>query len=215
MGPNTDSTNERQTLAGAPTEDPQRPSDALGVQSTGLEGGLLQLVEEHRELERLFDELWDTSSAYEQKKLIIHIRQVISEHQDVEATVLAPVIRTRLEDGHRLWRSLRHRYRLIEKLLWEIERRSISSPDLSELLDDVETAVEQLIADQESLTFSLLPTILSPDELNKLDDELTWARRHATTRPHPYLPHRGALAKYARAAMAFVDRIRDRLTPRL
>lgn len=216
MGQIAESTKDQREMTGAPTDDSQQPSDAPGVGGTELEGGLGQLLEEHRDLDRLFDELSSTSSSgYEKKKLIIHIRQAISEHEDVEASVLAPVIRSRLDDGHRLWRSSRRRYRLIEKLLGEIDRRSISSPDLSELLVNVETAVDQLIADQESSIFPRLRSILSPDELKKLNDGLTAAHCHATIRPHPYLPHRGVLGKDARAGMAIVDKFRDRLTPRL
>jgi hypothetical protein len=164
----------------------------------------------------LFAELSSPSgSAWERKGRIIRIRQAISEHEDVEASVLAPLIRSRLDDGHRLWRSSRRRYRRIDKLLAEIGRRSISSPDLPELLESAMTAVDELIKDQESSTFSRIRSTLSRGELGKLDDQVTAAHRHADTRPHRYLPRRGVLARNARAGMAVVDKLRDREAPRL
>jgi hypothetical protein len=63
--------------------------------------------------------------------------------------------------------------------------------------------------------FSLIRSTLSRSELEKLDDRVTAARRHADTRPHRYLPRRGATAREIRAGMTVVDKLRDRETPRL
>ena|GEM_PF-3431337 len=221
MGPSTKAAMDPGEMARTAVQDsPARPSDdsSVGATSRGNEpdDGIDQLVTEHRALERLFDELGRPSgSAWERKGRIIRICQAISEHEDVEASVLAPLIRSRLNDGHHLWRSLRRRYRTIDKLLAEIERRSISSPDLPELLERAMTAVDELIEEQESSTFARIRSTLSRGELEKLDDQVTAAHRHADTRPHRYLPRRGALARKARTGMAVVDKLRDRETPRL
>ena len=202
------------------TEEPLARSGDLFVvaesPSTAPNDGINQLVEEHRALERLFGDFNDpSSSAWERKARIIRIRRAISEHEDVEASVLAPLIRSRLDDGHHLWRLVRRRYRKIDKLLMEIERRSISSPDLPELLERAMTAVDELIELQESSIFSRIRSTLSRAELKKLGDRVTAAHRHADSRPHRYLPRSGSLARNTRAAMAVVDRARDRETPRL
>ena len=126
---------------------------AASSTSKAAKDGIDQLVEEHRALERLFDEFDAPSrSAWERKGRIIGIRQAISENEDIETSALATVIRSRLAAGHHRWRSLRRRYRAIDKLLEQIERRSISSPDLPELLERVMTAVDELITEQESST---------------------------------------------------------------
>ncbi len=202
------------------TDDPQSLSEDPFVvtadQSATPHDGITQLVDEHRALERLFADFSSpSSSSWERKDRLIRIRQAISEHDDVEASVLAPLIRSRLEDGHRLWRSLRRRYRKIDKLLMEIERRSISSPDLPELLERAMTAVDELIEAQESSVFSRIRSTLSRAELGKLDDQVSAAHRHADSRPHRYLPRSGVLGRTARAAMAVVDKLRDREAPRL
>ena len=204
----------------ARTSDSPLLSEDSSVGAAGRSGapddGIDQLVGEHRTLERLFAEFASPSgSAWERKGRLIAIRRAISEHEDVEASVLAPLIRSRLGDGHHRWRSLRRRYRTIDQLLGEIERRSISSPDLPELLERVMTAVDELIEEQESSTFSRIRSTLSRGELGKLDDQVTAAHRHAGTRAHPYLPRRGALARSARAVVAVADKLRDREAPRL
>ena len=184
--------------------------------STAPNDGITKLVEEHRALERLFaDFAKPSSSAWERKARIIRMRQAISEHDDVEASVLAPLIRSRLDGGHRLWRSLRRRYRKIDKLLMEIERRSISSPDMPELLERAMTAVDELIAAQETSIFCRVRSTLSRAELGKLDDRVTAAHRHADSRVHRYLPRSGVLGRGTRSAMAVVDKLRDREAPRL
>ena len=178
--------------------------------------GIDQLIDEHRALEKLFAEFDAPSlSAWDRKGRIIRIRQAISENEDIETSALATLIRSRLADGHHRWRSLRRRYRAIDKLLEQIERRSISSPDLPELLERVMTAVDELITEQESSTFALIRSTLSRRELEKLDDRVTAARRHADTRSHRYLPRRGAFAREVRAGLTVVDKLRDREIPRL
>ena len=202
------------------TEEPLASSDDSIVvadsPNTAPNDGINQLIEEHRALERLFGDFNNPSSSpLERKARIIRIRQAISEHEDVEASVLAPLIRSRLDDGHHLWRLVRRRYRKIDKLLMEIERRSISSPDLPELLERAMTAVDELIEVQESSIFSRVRSTLTRAELKKLGDRITAAHRHADSRPHRYLPRSGLLARNTRAAMAVVDRARDREAPRL
>ncbi|MGH9028089.1 MAG: hemerythrin domain-containing protein [Acidimicrobiales bacterium] len=184
-----------------------------------------RLVEEHRSLERLFDELASTSDTTEEeepvlpaakkKALILHISRVISTHEDVEASILGPFIRSRLAEGHRLSRSQRRRYHQTEKLLAIIARRSISSPDLSELLTQATEAVVEVMAEQESTTFPQIRAALRGDDLAQLEHKEASARRHASTRPHPYVSHRGALARLIRAVLAFVDKLRDHIVPRL
>ncbi len=183
--------------------------------SATVANGIGRLIEDHRELDKLFDELDNASGAVATKDLIIRVSRAISAHEDVEASVLGPVIRSRLDGGRRLSRLQRKRYHETERLLAIIARRSISSPDLPDLLTRVVEAVGTLIAEQESSTFLRVQAALSYDELTKLDDRVGSARRHATTRPHPYLSHHGSLAQGVRRAMAKVDRLRDRLTPRL
>lgn len=220
MGPRSRAAKDPGEAARMGADDSLLPADNSSVgaasRSNAPDDGISQLVEEHRALERLFPELSSPSgAAWERKGRIIRIRQAISQHEDVEASVLAPLIRSRLDDGHHLWRSSRRRYRKIDKLLAEIERRSISSPDLPELLESAMTAVDELIEDQESSTFSRIRSTLSRGELGKLDDQVTAAHRHADTRPHRYLPRRGVLARNLRAGMAVVDKLRDREAPRL
>lgn len=220
MGPRTRVMDPGEAAQTAADDSTARPSEdsSVGATSRGNapEDGINQLVAEHRALEQLFGELASPSgSAWERKGRIIGIRQALSEHLDVEGSVLAPLIRSRLDDGHHLWRSARRRYRTIDKLLEQIERRSISSPDLPELLERVMTAVDDLITEQESSTFSAIRSTLSQGDRGKLDDRVTIAHRHADTYPHRFLPRRGVLARGARSGMAVVDKLRDREAPRL
>ena len=202
------------------TEEPlTRSDDSILIAdspNTAPDDGINQLVEEHRALERLFGDFNNpSSSALERKARIIRIRQALSEHEDVEASVLALLIRSRLDDGHHLWRSVRLRYRKIDKLLTEIERKSISSPDLPELLERAMAAVDELLEVQESSIFSRIRSTLTRAELKKLGDRIAAAHRHTDSRPHRYLPRSGLLTRNTRAALAVVDRARDREAPRL
>src|SRR5579872_1835589 len=89
-----------------------RPSLAAAHLGETEDGGLGGLVAEHRELARAFAELTSSSDdSWTKKKQIIHLRQMICAHEDVEASMLAPLIRSRIPDGRYLWRSSLRRYR--------------------------------------------------------------------------------------------------------
>lgn len=199
--------------------EPFSPSPSLEAdQEAGTEqDGLHRLVVQHRNIERAFAGLARTpGSAWEKKKQLIYLRKMICAHENVEALVLAPLVRSRIpNNGGDLWRSSRPLYHAIERLLVEVDRRSISSPDLPELLEDVGVATSALILHQEYLTFPQLRSALDPGELEHLDHRLVRVHGHATSHPHPLLPHRGPLAYRARAMMAVLDRLRDRTTPRV
>ncbi|MGH9092056.1 MAG: hemerythrin domain-containing protein [Acidimicrobiales bacterium] len=219
----THSTHPTGTQEGAaPSPSPPAQSVAQGA-TTG--DAFVRLVEEHRALERLLDEIASTSDtdenknpvirAAENKALILRLSAEITAHEDVEASVLGPTIRSRLDGGRRLSRSQRRHYRQTEKVLALITRRSMSSPDLPVLLTQIDKSVHELVAQQESTVFPQVRGALHGDELGRLCHRLESAQHHATTRPHPYLSHRGSVARLVRAGVAVLDRLRNRLTPRL
>jgi len=204
---------ERSKLGRSPRRGgPNRLAGRDGHTTDGLE----ELVVEHERIRRALDELVDTSGpAWEKKDQLKQLRQLISRHEDVEASILAPVIRSRLDHGHRQWRSSRRLYRHIDSLLALIDRRSISSPDLPQLVEGLRRAVGELIARQDTVTFPGLRAALAGQELEHLGDRVAAARHHATSRPHPYVPHRGMLARLVRPEAAILDKLRDRTPPRL
>lgn len=187
---------------------------AMGPSSDVAGDGLESLVADHRELARSFDELAAAADPLDAKQRLIHMRQAICLHADAEAGALS-LLGSRLDGGRERWRSWRRAYRRVEKLLAEIERRSISSPDLSELIEDVIADVERLIGEQEKVTFPLLRSALSTTEQAELAQRVLAARRWGDTRPHPHLLHRGVLSRTLRAGLSPVDRLRDRMAPRL
>lgn len=85
--------------------------------SATVANGIGRLIGDHRELDKLFDELDNASGAGATKDLIIRVSRAISAHEDVEASVLGPVIRSRLDGGRRLSRLQRKRYHETERLL--------------------------------------------------------------------------------------------------
>ncbi|MDQ6785019.1 MAG: hypothetical protein M3063_16600 [Actinomycetota bacterium] len=188
---------------------------AAGPMNAGDGDGTEQLSCDHREMEELFDEFAKPQSSMSLKYLILRTGKVISEHLDVEAAVLGPIVRSRLADGHRIARVSLGQHRGIERLLAKIERRSVSSPDLAGLVTQLASAVHRLASEEESSTFAQVRASLNPAELHDLGDRMLAARRWAATRPHPYLPHRGRLARVTRASMGIADRVRDKLIIRL
>ena len=56
--------------------------------SATVANGIGRLIEDHRELDKLFDELDNASGAVATKDLIIRVSRAISAHEDVEASVL-------------------------------------------------------------------------------------------------------------------------------
>lgn len=200
--------------AGTPGEPNDVDLQATAPSGVGAADGLASLVADHRELARSFDELAGATDPLAAKQRLIHMRQAICLHADAEAVALS-YLGSRSTGGRERWRSWRRAYRRVEKLLAEIDRRSISSPDLSDLIEDVIADVQRLIGEQETVTFPLLRSTLSPAERAELAGRVLVARRRGDTRPHPHLLHRGALSGVLRASLAPVDRLRDRMAPRL
>lgn len=187
---------------------------ATAPSSDAAADGLASLVADHRELARSFHELAGATDPLAAKQRLIHMRQAICLHADAEAVALS-YLGSRSTGGRERWRSWRRAYRRVEKLLAEIDRRSISSPDLPELIEDVIVEVQRLIGEQETVTFPLLRSTLSPAEQAEVARRVLVARQRGDTRPHPHLLHRGALSWALRASLAPVDRLRDRMVPRL
>jgi hypothetical protein len=202
------------TIASVPPEPASITSETLDRSDKAGVDALEALVADHRELEQSFEELEGKVGPGEAKQLLTRIRQEICRHVDAEVAALALFGSGQGRD-RQYWSCRRRTYRQVEQLLVRVDRRSISSPDLSEMVEQVVTVVRQLMRAQETVAFPLLRATLTRAEHEKLARRVDAARRRGTSRPHPHLLQKGSLSRALREGLAPIDGLRDRMLTRL
>lgn len=144
-----------------------------------------------------------------------------SKHLHAVDEVLVPAVRKQCQDGH----GLCHEYLLpckeLEVVLAHVKAHEYGSAyetsfDWEAVWGDVDSALAEEWRQEERMA-DRLESDLDDGQLQALAEALVKAEERAPTRPHPYLPHTGPLARSARGVMrvadAFWDHVEGRFVP--
>lgn len=165
---------------------------------------------DHIELDRLLDEL-ERASGAEQRRVLRKTYRLVFPHAFAEESVLWPVIRAMLPDGHDLTLRVEREHQEVNELVRRVDSLDDHDPERGEVLRRLITVLRDDVRDEEDELLPRLQEKLSVARLRSLG--LAWeaVRRTAPTRAHPVVARRPPGNVIAALPLTVTDRLRDLL----
>ncbi|OFS13524.1 cation-binding protein, partial [Dietzia sp. HMSC21D01] len=163
---------------------------------------------DHMELDRLLGEVERTGGA-EQKLALVKTYRLVFPHAFAEESVLWPVLRAELPDGHELTLRVEQEHQEVNELVTLLENLGETHPERDEVLRRLITVLREDVRDEEDELLPRLQEKLSPARLRALGVAWEAVRRTAPTRPHPVVARRPPGNVAAALPLTVTDRLRD------
>jgi len=170
------------------------------------------LVEDHREVERLFERALATDHGDERRDIADRIITELVQHSIAEEEYLYPAVRNHLDDGDRKADHEIEEHNEVEQLMKQLEGVQADDPRLLELLRQLESDVSHHVEEEERDVFPQLRDRIDAARLVELGEKVQRAKQLAPTRPHPHAPNSPTLLKTLGPGVGLVDRLRDRMS---
>lgn len=181
---------------------------------------LFVLVQEHHnELIALVEDLAHGPERADQptslrKKMSERLVMMASRHEAAEEQHLWPAVRRLVDGGDEMAMHAIEQESTAKRLLHDLDRIDAGNVEFDTLVRQVSAEVHDHVTYEEATVMPSLRLRMDPSEAQALGTAYMRAYRLGPTRPHPLTPPQPGLLKSAGAAMAMVDRTRDRLTGR-
>jgi len=172
------------------------------------------LVQDHREVDQLFEQARAAASGEMRRELADQIIAELVRHSVAEEQFLYPAVREHLSDGDERADHEISEHQEAEELMKEIEKLDAGDPELAAKLQKLEQEIKHHVAEEEGEVFPALQAKLGAHALVELADLVTAAKEKAPTRPHPASPNTPPLNKVLAPGAGLVDRLRDKLSGR-
>lgn len=172
------------------------------------------LVEEHREVESLLAELRRTTHEERARDLADVVIATLVRHSVAEETYVYPAMREYLPDGDEAVAHDLAEHEQLEELLKEMEDLSVTDERFLRVVDRIEQALSDHVADEETEQFPLLRRMVPAQRLVEMRGQVEQVERIAPTRPHPGTPHDETFRRLAGPGIGLVDRLKDAFTGR-
>ncbi|MPY83115.1 MAG: hemerythrin domain-containing protein [Actinophytocola sp.] len=187
----------------------------MGTTRQSAEDLIHAIVQDHRDLERVFSELerHNHSAAY-QKELLDHAIADLVRHSVAEEQFVYPVARDRLDNGDEIVEHEIAEHAEAERLMKELEPVEPSDPRFDELMTRLIEDVRHHINDEERDLLPALRSHCSEAELRDLGKKVIVAKDSAPTRPHPGVPDRPPANLILDPGAGMIDKVRDALAGR-
>jgi hypothetical protein len=187
---------------------------SIADQNTGEMGGpgsvLSRQRRDHIELHRLLQQLAELPPR-QQAPVLIEIYQLVFAHAFAEESVLWPVLRRVLPDGHELTLRVEREHQEINELVTRLESMDPGAAERAQVLDRVIALLLQDVRDEEDVLLPRLQAAVSGDRLRRIGLAWETVRRVAPTRPHPIVARRPPGNVLSALPLTLLDRTRDRL----
>lgn len=172
------------------------------------------LTHDHREVEKMFDELTGTTEPKERRRIVDDITIELVRHSIAEELYLYPAVRRHVPDGDTIADKEISDHSDVEQILKSLEETDATDADFTTLTERLINDVSEHVRDEEDNLFPRLAEHYIKDDLVKLGEKVETAKKIAPTRPHPSAPDRPPLNKILAPGAGLVDRIRDHLSGR-
>jgi hemerythrin superfamily protein len=173
------------------------------------------LIEDHRELERMFVDLESGQGGPEHRRDLAD--QVIIElvrHSVAEEEYLYPTAREAVLRGDELAEREIGDHVAAEQVMKSLERVDAGDPAFDHLVTQLIADIRAHVAEEERELFPLLREACTQEELIDLGTKVRRAKKLAPTRPHPSTPDSPPFNKLLAPGTGLVDRLRDTLSGR-
>ncbi|MDV8002741.1 hemerythrin domain-containing protein [Rhodococcus sp. IEGM 1408] len=165
---------------------------------------------DHVELDRLLERLERTRGA-EQRRVLLRTYRLVFPHAFAEESVLWPVLRAVLPDGHELTLQVEQEHQGVNELVIRLDELDDGDPERDEVLQRLIAVLREDVRDEEDVLLPRLQEKLSPARLRALGVAWEAVRRTAPTRPHPLVARRPPGNVAAALPLTVTDRLRDLL----
>lgn len=165
---------------------------------------------DHVELDRLLEAV-QAGRGDEQRRLLLKTYRLVFPHAFAEESVLWPVMRAELPDGHELTVRVEQEHQEVNELVILLESLGRTHPERDEVLSRLITVLRDDVRDEEDELLPRLQEKLSPARLRALGVAWEAVRRTAPTRPHPVVARRPPGNVAAALPLTVTDRLRDLL----
>ncbi|MBB1020887.1 hemerythrin domain-containing protein, partial [Dietzia sp. E1] len=165
---------------------------------------------DHVELDRLLEAV-QAGRGDEQRRLLLKTYRLVFPHAFAEESVLWPVLRAELPDGHALTLRVEQEHQEVNELVTLLENLGDAHPERDEVLRRLVTVLRDDVRDEEDELLPRLQEKLSPARLRALGVAWEAVRRTAPTRPHPVVARRPPGNVAAALPLTVTDRLRDLL----
>ena len=172
------------------------------------------IVEDHRAVEAVFDDIEASGDARMKRDLVEHVITELVRHSVAEEQYLYPTARKVLPDGDELADHELEEHAEAEKVMKEIEGTDAADPKFDELVAALIKDIRHHLRDEEDDLLPKLRAACDADELVALGEKFARAKRTAPTRPHPSAPDRPPVNKIADMGAGLIDKVRDGLSGR-
>jgi hemerythrin superfamily protein len=174
------------------------------------EGDVIRvLLEQHSRIRELFSEVLSMEGEHK-KHAFDDLRALLAVHETAEEMVLRPV--TKETAGQAVVDARNQEEAEANKVLAELEKLDVDSPDFDEKLKTFEKAVDDHAEAEEHEEFPTVLESCDEDRRKKMGTHLRAAEGIAPTHPHPSTAGSTA-AQYAVGPIAsLIDRTRDAIT---
>jgi hemerythrin superfamily protein len=164
---------------------------------------------DHAEMDRLMDRCQTLADGDDRERILQETVQLVFSHAFAEETVLWPMVRRSVEDGHELTSRVEEEHQQINDLVADIERLGPGSPEREKKVRRVFALIRQDIRDEEDLVLPRLQEALPAAQLRRLGTAWDTVRRSAPTHPHPVIPRRPPGNAVLGVPLGLYDRMRD------
>jgi len=163
---------------------------------------------DHMKLERLLGALERTTGPA-RDLVLIKIYRLVFPHAFAEESVLWPVMRAVLPDGHELTLRVEQEHQEVNELVILLENLDRAHPEREEVLARFVAVLREDVRDEEDELLPRLQEKVSPERLRALGVAWEVVRRTAPTRPHPVVARRPPGNVAAALPLTVTDRLRD------
>ena len=175
-------------------------------------GGRLSVLtrqkSDHVKLDALLEEL-EGSTGAEQGRVLLRIYRLVFPHAFAEESVLWPLMRRVLPDGHGLTLQVEREHQEVNEIVTALEGMPLDDPARAPLLAALSEVLREDVRDEEDELLPRLQAALNRSQLVRTG--LAWevVRRTAPTRAHPVVARRPPGNVIAALPLSVIDRIRD------
>jgi hemerythrin superfamily protein len=174
------------------------------------------LMEDHREVERMFAELegLDDSeqNAARRKQLVEQVTIELVRHSVAEEAEVYPAVKSKVSEEEA--ERAKHEHAEAEMTMKRLERLKPDDPSFNAELLLLMREIREHVAEEENEMFPHMRSIFSPDELIELGRKVELTKKLAPTRPHPSAPDAPPGDKILGPVTGLLDRMRDAISRR-
>ncbi len=179
------------------------------VEEMGGRGSVLSRQKrDHVKLDRLLGRLGAAPPA-EQNAILLQIYRLVFPHAYAEETVLWPVIRRVLADGHELTLQVELEHQEINELATRLETLEHGSAERHRVLERLVELLREDVRDEEDKLLPALQMKLGEAELRRLGIAWEAVRAASPTRPHAIVSRRPPGNVLAALPLTILDHCRD------